>query len=634
MDSVLAARPITPLQSDVYMQQEAVIEGLPPNLRVVPNDQHEWRRWRDAINAYRTARRRACSRDVNEQKREWIRCKNDTAYFLCIWGVIFEPRTVESEPPSWKPFILFPFQVHMVRWIEHILSLNPESSNGRGDGVIEKSRDMGATNIFCGVAVKHFIWDDVFVAGFISKKFEDVDKRGSMGTIFYRLRALLGAEDAVPPNLRLPKFLQPAGFDYNAHITWGAASIINPEPGKSCILEGETTTKLSGVSNRSTMRLNDEAARFDNFSGTWANQQATSDHRFALSTADISHGPAFKNMADLGRECLVSPFKAGPSLLRLEYQLHPFHTKEWYEGQWARAQSNMDPGEFLREYNIDYEAERGEEVYPRFKDAKAEHAPYDPHGGQMYCFIDPGIRDPGAIVWVQRDVNKGGFNVVESFQGLGGEGADFYASVLTGIYWSGDRQYDYTEYPRIDEIMEFTRNITQPITYAGDPAGKAKGAGGTERDTWYFNLTMFARELAGASVHVNTITADNARTYEARKQAINWIAPALRFHEGQGGAWVLTCLKNSRYKKPSLRGHEAYEPLKPAHDKHSHMRTALEYGATWLRFESMGAQNRRMNAQKKGKPIRRSLSGNVVSGGQRNLYERNVRTGRRDGTPW
>lgn len=623
---------VTPLQSDIFVRQQAKIRGLPPNLEIVPNDPAQWRVWKDAIMAYRQARRKACAADVAQQNVERELCRRDTAYFLCIWGVIFEPRSVENAPPSWKPFILFPFQVQMVRWIEHILTLNPDASNGRGDGVIEKSRDMGATNIFCGVFVKHFIFDDVFVAGFISKKFDDVDKPHTMGTIFYRLRALLGAEDAVPASLRLPRFLQPKGFDYDAHIATGA--IVNPEPGKSCLLEGETTTKLSGVSNRSTARLNDEAARFDNFGGAWANQQATSDHRFALSSADTTHGPAFRNMAELGRECLMSPEKPGPSLLRLEYDLHPFHTPEWYQGQLARAQSNEDPNEFFREYNIDYDAERGAEVYPRFKSVSTEHVPYDPYGGRVLCLIDPGIRDPGAVVWLQQDLTRGGFNVVESFQGLGGEDVGFYASILTGTYFSGEHQYNYNEYPRIDDIMEFSANIGQVVTYIGDPAGNQRGAGGKDTSTWYKQLSMSARELCGATIFVNTITANNARSYETRKQAVNWLIPMLRFHQGQGGAWALTCMKNYRYKSPSLRGQEVFEPAKPMHDKHSHTATAIEYGAVWIKREFDAQLNRKRQGAEKRKPTRVSLSGNVVSGRQKTMFDRNVRTGRRDGTPW
>lgn len=620
-----------PLQSNLFVREQAIIRGLPKNLEVVPNDPDQWRVWKDAVWAYRQARRRACAADVAQQKIERELCRRDTAYFLCVWGVIFEPRTVENEPPAWKPFILFPFQVQMVRWIEFTLTLNPESSNGRGDGVIEKSRDMGATNVFCGTFVKHFIFDDVFVAGFISKKFDDVDKKGAMGTIFYRLRALLGAEDAVPANLRLPRFLQPKGFDYDAHITTGA--IINPEPGKSCLLEGETTTKLSGVSNRSTARLNDEAARFDDFGGAWANQQATSDHRYALSSADSKHGPAFRNMADLGRECLLAPEKPGPSLLRLEYDLHPFHTPAWYEGQKARAMSNEDPNEFFREYNIDYDAERGAEVYPRFKGVATEHAPYDKNGGRVFCLIDPGIRDPGAIVWLQHDLQRGGYNVVESFQGLGGEDVGFYTSILTGTYYSGDRMYNYTEYPRIDDVMEFVKSITQTITYVGDPAGNQRGAGGKESSTWYKELTLAAKELSGAMIYVNTLTADNARTFAMRKEAVNWLAPVLRFHNNPGGAWVLTCLQQSRYKEPTLRGKEVYEPTKPVHGIHSHTRSALEFGATWIKFEVESSVHRKRGTERK-KPTRVSMSGNIVSGRQGQLFDRSVRTGRRDGSPW
>src|SRR5690606_38854785 len=153
-------------------------------------------------------------------------------------------------------------------------------------------------------------------------------------------------------------------FSPDMHMAPGA--IKNPEEGKTCFLLGETTTKLAGVGGRSTMRINDEAARFDAFEDTWANQQATSDHRFALSSADLK-SPHFYQMARLGQECLINPEKDGPSFLRLDWWLHPFHTTEWFARQKARAMADGDPHKFAREYEIDYFAGQGDHVYPRFR---------------------------------------------------------------------------------------------------------------------------------------------------------------------------------------------------------------------------------------------------------------------------
>lgn len=590
-------------------REYAVINGLPENLRVVPNDAERWRAWAKAVEAYRVKRRRECDRDTRQRGIEYERCRRDPAYFIAVWGVIFEPREVEGEPPQWKPFILFPIQVQMIRWIEMV---NNTSENGRGDGIVEKSRDMGATNIFCAYAVHQFIFKDVFICGFISKRFDDVDKKSSSDTIFYKLRAMLGLEDAVPPNLRLPKWIQPEGMEPHLHTDRGA--IKNPEPGKTCFLIGETTTKLAGVGGRSTMRVNDEAARFDAFEDAWANQQATTDHRFALSSADLK-SRSFYNMARLGEECVISPEKPGPSYLRLNWWLHPFHTNTWYQNQKARAMSDGDPHKFAREYEIDYFAGAGERVYPRFQMVNPQPVPYDPHGGPMYCFLDNGIRDPAALIYVQADPVAGMWNVVDSFEGMGGEDVMFYASVMTGVYLSGEYQYDYDSYPGIHQFMEFTGSIAQPITYIGDPAGTQRGAAGDEKSTWYQQLTLAARKISAKSIFVQTITADNARAMTTRIGAVNELLPRFRFNNNPGGARVLFALQNSIY--PSAKGRrELREPMIPVHDEYSHPRTAFEYGCVWLTRMEQSRSNG------KASPQRRSLAGNIVSGRQRNLFHK------------
>jgi hypothetical protein len=613
----------SPLQTDQLMRLPAYIPGLPEPLRVVPSDPHKWRLWAESIRAYREKRRRDCARDVRQQQIEKERCRRSTTYFITVWGVIFEARSVEGGPPAWKPFILFPFQVHMVDWIEYTLTLDPDAANGRGDGIIEKSRDMGATNIFCGVAVKHFLFDDVFVCGFQSRRFDDVDNKTKTGTIFYRIRALLGVEDSVPPSLRLPRFLQPAGFDPVSHSLPGQGAIKNPEPGKTCVLVGETTTKLSSVSDRFTMRLSDEAARYPEFSQAWANQQAVTDHRYANSTADSDYGDAFYNMARLGEECLIDPSRPGPAYLRLEWHLHPFHTPEWMAGQEARARSNANYEDFAREYKIEYFAQRGSLVYPLYKQVNPGHYPYDPNGGPIMCWIDPGISDPGAIVWAQQDYGRGGWNIIESFEGKGGEDAHFYASILTGVYVSGEYSYDYSEYERLHEIMEFTGSCELPITYIGDPAGTARGARGDDKSTWYQELSIGASKFSPTKrVFVNTITSDNARSHLVRQDAVRFMMPMFRFHNGPGGARVLHCLKVSRFKK-TQSGRSITEPTKPEHGPESHIRTAVEYGAVWIRRMVL-AKNERV-VQGSRKPVRVSLSGNIVSGRQREMFNRDRR---------
>jgi hypothetical protein len=51
-----------------------------------------------------------------------------------------------------------------------------------------------------------------------------------------------------------------------------------------------------------------------------------------------------------------------------------------------------------------------------------------------------------------------------------------------------------------------------------------------------------------------------------------------------------------------------------------------------LKMMALASRNNRIQGQKR--PMRRSLSGNMVSGGQKSMFDRSYRKGRRDGSPF
>jgi hypothetical protein len=229
-------------------------------------------------------------------------------------------------------------------------------------------------------------------------------------------------------------------------------------------------------------------------------------------------------------------------------------------------------------------------------------------------------------VWAQYDAFRGGYNIINSFEGNGGEDVMFYASVLTGTYLSGERQYNYHEYKNIHEIMEFTASITQPITYIGDPAGTQRGGRGDMNSTWYKELSLAAMEIGSRTIFVQTMTANDSRSYEKRKQAVNALTPILRFNDNEGGRRVLFCLKQSAYRN-STRQREALEPSKPEHGPESHIRSAVEFGCIWIQAWMIAQQQRRTGTRV---PVKRSMSGNVVS--SRDQHINKVRGGNRTRT--
>lgn len=593
----LAARRSSHLTSP-FLLEPAVIPSLGPELETVPYEREAWEEWRYRVIAFRELRRRECIGNKAEQNLEMALCAADPAYWLTMYGIILEPRDLEDRPPEWLRWIPFAFQVQFLRWIQHTMK---QSKKGRGDGIVEKSRGMGATWIFCAYTVWAWLFLPVFTCGVISRTGDAVDKTGSADTLFYKIRSLMGVEPQLPEKYRLPKWMIPKGMSED-HIV--KMSITHPT--KTCIITGETTTALSGVSGRNTMRWTDEAARFAEFPDSWRNQNSVTQHRFALSSADMA-APLFKVLADRGKEAWNNPEMAAPECLRLDWWIHPFQDQEWYID--TKDRFSDDPAYFSREYEIDYRAGEGDRVYRKFEDYDLVDAPFEHHLGKLYCAIDPGVSDPTAIVWLQEDQITRRFRVVEAFEGLGGEEAEFFASVLCGIKISGAHGYDYSRYPRIDELMEWLANLNRPITYFGDPYGNHRGADG--KRTFYEALRDKAHELSDGRnrVHVNSITkwrGKDARGFVARKEALLELAGRLDFNRSAGGSLVLTALKESRY--PERKPGRVYqtEILEPQHDEFSHIRSAVEFWA--VNLTAAGSAGRTSSV---AEPVRRNMSGKV-----------------------
>lgn len=553
-------------------QEPAVIHGLPEHLCVCPDDPQEWATWKIQVSAYREAVRRQILADktgkVAAIHHELSR--RDPNYWIVMFGVIFEPRALYGEREGWKRWIPFAYQVRLVVWIQWV---NQQEDLGRGDGVVEKSREMGVSWTYCGFMAHQFIYQQVFVGGFVSRNEEAVEKRGDTDSIFYKLRAVMGLEEGVPSNLRLPVAMRLPKFTkedncFHRLITYD-------ENGRTNVLKGETTTTLSGVGGRSTMRLNDEAARFNDFAQAWHNQGATTNHRHAVSSAD-NVSPYFNTLARSGEAAVQSFTEAGPSWTRLEYFKHPFHTDRWLANE--RARFKDDPAFFEREYLISYTAGAGEIVYPVFIGRKTEDdVTFDPYLGQLYVWIDPGVADPAALIIAQEDPAKRTINVLDCLQGIGGESPEFFASIVAGVPQSGYGGFNY-DLPGVLELIDFFADLRRPIVFYGDPYGNNRGGDG--KKTWYEAFSEAVKQYSNGSkrAYVQTITAEKARDHLTRKNAVNVMAPRLVFANTPGGLRVLQSFQDARYPKLRDNSQATLERLNPIHDSKSHVRTAGEFG--------------------------------------------------------
>jgi len=241
--------------------------------------------------------------------------------FMVDWCWTFDPRLVTDGLPTTLPWIPWPKQIEFIEWI-YDRYFDPN----RSGGLVEKSRDQGATWLFCIRFLHEWRWINGYTAGIGSNKFEAVDKRDDPKAIFEKLRGILRG---------LPSWWFPKGWDPNKHDN--VAKLINPEMGSSIVGEGG---KEIGRGGRTTEYLVDEKAslEFPNMADAALSQNTRC--QFDLSTPK---GPnTFYEKRSSGRV----------DVFTLHWRDDPRKDELWYTHESER----MDPTEVAQEIDINYHA--------------------------------------------------------------------------------------------------------------------------------------------------------------------------------------------------------------------------------------------------------------------------------------
>ena len=164
--------------------------------------------------------------------------EKDVVFFVeeMVWT--YDPR----ESPSLLPFVPYECQKDALRWLWDL------EHRGK-DGILEKSRDMGATWLTAAYAVHRWLFRPGAAIGFGSRKLELVDKLGDPKSIFDKIRTIIRN---LPPWLLAA---QAKGFDPKLHDNF--CKIINPANGATITGEGGDDIGRGG---RTTIYFVDEAA--------------------------------------------------------------------------------------------------------------------------------------------------------------------------------------------------------------------------------------------------------------------------------------------------------------------------------------------------------------------------------------
>lgn len=442
-------------------------------------------------------------------------------FFIENFGWSFDPRPEHA--PHHLPLILFDYQKRAIRWlIEHI-------DNGR-DGLVEKSRDMGATwLIFVWVSIWYWLFRDgvnILVGSYKEALVDDRSQDSLFGKIDYALDTL-------------PVWMMPKNYNKDKHRT--KLKLINPS--NSNQITGDTMNPAFGRGARKTVVMFDELGFWDYAKDAWESCGDSTSCRIANST------PQGYNYFSMLRD-------SGMDYITLHWKEHPLKDQQWYDFECARR----TPEEVAQELDISYSKSREGRVYPEWNEENVTRGlfPYD-EGLPLYVAWDFGKTDDTAIIWAQPDGDQ--MRIIDTYRNTG-KNIDFYIPFVTGIIPSEGYAYSKDELEIIAEHKEW-----RPGTHFGDPAGR------------FVNPIVDSSVLDVLRQYGIVINFKERWKYHTtRKTATKrLLLDGISLNDNLRTRYFDMCIVNASYPKSRVEGMEQFKSEKPKHDNTSHYRSALEY---------------------------------------------------------
>ena len=87
-----------------WLEDATRIPALPQPIQVVPTEPEEWLRWSKAALHFREQIRLRAATDPDLQRHLIAAAAADPAFFLTVFGAIYEPRWKGGHPPGWRPW--------------------------------------------------------------------------------------------------------------------------------------------------------------------------------------------------------------------------------------------------------------------------------------------------------------------------------------------------------------------------------------------------------------------------------------------------------------------------------------------------------------------------------------------------
>lgn len=260
--------------------------------------------------------------------------RNNPVKFINHWGWTYDPRNVALNRPTYLPFILFSRQEE---YIQFLCDCFTEQQNG----LIEKSRDMGATWLAIAFSVWLWLYWEGSSIGWGSREQDLVDRIGDPDSIFEKIRIFIR---------RLPPVFWPQDFDPNFNMSF--MRIRNPE--HEATITGDIGDNI-GRGGRKLIFFKDESAHYVHPDMIEAALLENTRCQIDLSSVH-GLGSVFHRKREAGVDWHPGATlpKGKTRVFVMDWRDHPEKTQEWYDLKRADMVSNGLVHKFAQEIDRDY----------------------------------------------------------------------------------------------------------------------------------------------------------------------------------------------------------------------------------------------------------------------------------------
>ncbi len=234
--------------------------------------------------------------------------------FIEHWCVTYDPRNAGTDVPTTMPFIMFQRQHELIDFL--LACLRAEQH-----GLVEKTRDMGATWVCCAFSVWLWLYWDGSAVGWGSLKAADVDELGVATSVFEKMRIIIR---------NLPPAFHPIGFDATRHMPH--LRIMNPQTG--AVIQGASGDNI-GRGGRSLAYFKDESAHYERPEKIEA---ALGDNtRVQIDISSVNGvGNVFHRFRESGTDWKGGDAVPGTNVFVMDWRDHPHKTQAWYDAREAK----------------------------------------------------------------------------------------------------------------------------------------------------------------------------------------------------------------------------------------------------------------------------------------------------------